>query len=84
MQINVNFEELPPAKRPCPSHYHSRKEGHLWILAEWAMLRPGQCAYPISPEVPSRQKAGHCLINEGDVVFPRPSQFDVIFSQALA
>jgi uncharacterized cupin superfamily protein len=71
-QIGVNYEELPPGKQSCPSHYHFREEEHLWLLAGAATLRLGDATHMMSAGdyicFPAGQRAGHCLINQSDSV----------------
>ncbi|MDY0871974.1 cupin domain-containing protein [Dongia rigui] len=68
--VGMAIEELPPGMRSVPFHYHILEEEHLFILEGRVTLRLGMARYEMSPGdyvcFPAGQKAGHCLINEGD------------------
>jgi uncharacterized cupin superfamily protein len=77
-KIGVSYEELPPGKQSCPFHYHMLEEEHIVALEGEATLRLGDERYTIRAGdyvgFPAGQRAGHCLINEGD----RPFRFIMI------
>ena len=77
-RVGVAIEELPPGKQSCPFHYHLLEEEHLLVLEGRATLRLGERSYAIKAGdyvcFPAGQKAGHCLINEGDT----PCRFLII------
>lgn len=72
-RIGVAVEELPPGRQSCPFHYHLREEEHLIALEGEATLRLGEQRYAIKAGdyvgFPAGQRAGHCLINEGEKTF---------------
>jgi uncharacterized cupin superfamily protein len=72
-KIGVSYEELPPGKQSVPFHYHMIEEEHIIALEGEATLRLGEERYPIKAGdyvgFPAGQRAGHCLINEGDKPF---------------
>jgi uncharacterized cupin superfamily protein len=72
-KIGVSYEELPPGKQSSPFHYHMVEEEHIIALEGEATLRLGDERYPIKAGdyvgFPAGQRAGHCLINEGDKPF---------------
>ena len=67
------IEELPPGRQSCPAHYHLLEEEHLLALEGEATLRLGGRRHLIKAGdyvcFPAGQKAGHCLINEGEAPF---------------
>jgi uncharacterized cupin superfamily protein len=72
-KIGIGYEELPPGKQSCPFHYHMLEEEHLIGLEGEATLRLGdeRCTIRAGDYVcfPAGQRAGHCLVNEGDKPF---------------
>ncbi|MGQ0531866.1 MAG: cupin domain-containing protein [Caulobacteraceae bacterium] len=72
-KIGVSYEELPPGKQSCPFHYHMLEEEHIIALEGEATLRLGDERYTIKAGdyvgFPAGQRAGHCLVNEGDKPF---------------
>jgi len=72
-KIGIAYEELPPGKQSVPFHYHLLEEEHIIGLEGEATLRLGDKRYPIKAGdyvgFPANQRAGHCLINEGDKPF---------------
>lgn len=72
-KIGIAYEELPPGKQTVPFHYHLLEEEHIIGLEGEATLRLGDKRYPIKAGdyvgFPAGQRAGHCLINEGDKPF---------------
>jgi uncharacterized cupin superfamily protein len=72
-KIGVSVEELPPGKQSCPFHYHMVEEEHIIALEGEATLRLGDERYTIRAGdyvgFPAGQRAGHCLVNEGDKPF---------------
>jgi uncharacterized cupin superfamily protein len=72
-KIGVSYEELLPGKQSCPFHYHMAEEEHIIALEGEATLRLGDERYPIKAgdyvAFPAGQRAGHCLVNEGDKPF---------------
>ncbi len=72
-QIGVSYEELPPGKQSCPFHYHMVEEEHIIALEGEATLRLGDERFTIKAGdyvgFPAGQRAGHCLVNEGDKPF---------------
>lgn len=72
-KIGVSYEELPPGKQSVPFHYHMVEEEHIVALEGEATLRLGDVRYPIKAGdyvcFPAGQRAGHCLVNEGDKPF---------------
>jgi uncharacterized cupin superfamily protein len=69
-RVGVLIEELPPGKQSAPAHYHLLEEEHMLVLEGRATLRLGDKTYEVSAGdfvcFPAGQKAGHCLINNGD------------------
>ncbi|MDI6026111.1 cupin domain-containing protein [Corticibacterium sp. UT-5YL-CI-8] len=69
-RVGVAIEELPPGKQSSPAHYHIFEEEHLFILEGALTVRIGDESYPLKAGgyvcFPAGQKAGHCLINEGE------------------
>ncbi len=69
-RVGVAIEELPPGRQSVPAHYHVFEEEHLFILEGALTLRLGADAFPMRAGdyvcLPAGQKAGHCLLNEGD------------------
>ena len=72
-KIGVSYEELPPSKQSVPFHYHFLEEEHIIALEGEATLRLGDDRYSIKAGdyvgFPAGQRAGHCLVNEGDAPF---------------
>jgi uncharacterized cupin superfamily protein len=72
-RIGIAYEELPPGKQSCPFHYHMVEEEHIIAMEGEAILRLGEKRYPIKAgdyvAFPAGQRAGHCLLNEGDKPF---------------
>jgi uncharacterized cupin superfamily protein len=72
-KIGVSYEELPPGKQSVPFHYHMLEEEHIIALEGEATLRLGEERYRIKAGdyvgFPAGQRAGHCLINDGDAPF---------------
>jgi uncharacterized cupin superfamily protein len=72
-KIGIAYEELPPGKQSVPFHYHMIEEEHIIALEGEATLRLGDERYPIKAGdyvgFPAGQRAGHCLVNEGDAPF---------------
>jgi uncharacterized cupin superfamily protein len=72
-KIGVSYEELPPGKQSVPFHYHMVEEEHIIALEGEATLRLGEDRHTIKAGdyvgFPAGQRAGHCLINEGDAPF---------------
>jgi uncharacterized cupin superfamily protein len=72
-KIGISHEELPPGKQTVPFHYHLVEEEHIVALEGEATLRLGDERYTIRAGdyvgFPAGQRAGHCLINEGDQPF---------------
>jgi uncharacterized cupin superfamily protein len=81
-KIGVSYEELPPGKQSVPFHYHMVEEEHIVALEGEATLRLGEERYTIKAGdyvgFPAGQRAGHCLINEGD----KPFRFIMIGDRA--
>jgi len=59
--VGVAIEELPPGSRSAPAHYHMLEEEHVFMLEGRLTVRIGDYVC-----FPAGQKAGHCLINDGD------------------
>ena len=72
-KIGVSVEELPPGRQSCPFHFHMVEEEHIIALEGEATLRLGDARYTIKAGdyvgFPAGQRAGHCLVNEGDKPF---------------
>ncbi|HEX5078018.1 MAG TPA: cupin domain-containing protein [Geminicoccaceae bacterium] len=72
-KIGVAYEELPPGRQSVPFHYHLLEEEHIIALEGAATLRLGDERYRIRAGdyvgFPAGQRAGHCLINDGDSPF---------------
>lgn len=72
-KIGVSVEELAPGKQSVPFHFHMLEEEHIIGLDGEATLRLGDQRHPIRAGdyvcFPAGQRAGHCLINEGDKPF---------------
>jgi uncharacterized cupin superfamily protein len=72
-RIGVSYEELPPGKQSAPFHYHMLEEEHIIALEGEATLRLGEDRYTIKAGdyvgFPAGERAGHCLINEGEAPF---------------
>jgi len=70
--VGVQMEELSPGKQSAPAHYHLREEEHLLVLEGSCTLRLGEERITLRTGdyacFPAGQKAGHCLVNEGDGV----------------
>lgn len=70
--VGVAIEELPPGKQTAPAHYHIFEEEHVYILEGSLTVRLGAERHEMQAGgyicFPAGQKAGHCLINEGDTV----------------
>jgi uncharacterized cupin superfamily protein len=68
--VGVAIEELPPGKRTAPAHYHMLEEEHVYILEGSLTLRLGAETHRMQAGdyvcFPAGQKAGHCLVNDGD------------------
>ncbi len=81
-KIGVSYEELPPGKQSAPFHYHLVEEEHIVALEGEATLRLGEERYALKAGdyvgFPAGQRAGHCLINEGD----KPFRFIMIGDRA--
>ncbi|WP_448952256.1 cupin domain-containing protein [Labrys neptuniae] len=69
--VGVAVEELPPGKQSAPAHFHIFEEEHLFILEGEVVVRIGACRHVMKAGdyacFPAGQRAGHCLINEGDI-----------------
>jgi uncharacterized cupin superfamily protein len=72
-KIGIAYEELPPGKQSVPFHYHLLEEEHLIVLEGEATLRLGEERHRIRAGdyvgFPTGQRAGHCLVNEGNAPF---------------
>jgi uncharacterized cupin superfamily protein len=72
-KIGIAYEELPPGKQSVPFHYHLLEEEHIVALEGEATLRLGEERHRIGAgdyvAFPAGQRAGHCLINEGETPF---------------
>ena len=72
-KIGVSVEELAPGKQSCPFHYHLVEEEHIVAIEGEATLRLGEERYRIRAGdyvgFPAGQRAGHCLVNEGETPF---------------
>ena len=72
-KIGVSYEELAPGRQSSPFHYHMVEEEHIVALEGEATLRLGEERYRIKAGdyvgFPAGQRAGHCLVNEGDKPF---------------
>jgi uncharacterized cupin superfamily protein len=70
--VGFAIEELAPGKQSAPAHYHMLEEEHIYVLDGTVTLRLGNERHTLKPGdyacFPAGQKAGHCLINEGDTV----------------
>ena len=68
--VGVQIEELAPGKQSVPSHFHILEEEHILMLEGQVTLRLGDERYSLIAGdyvcFPAGQRAGHCLINEGD------------------
>jgi uncharacterized cupin superfamily protein len=68
--VGVSIEELEPGKQSNPAHYHIFEEEHVYILEGALTAHIGADAYEMKAGdcvcFPAGQKAGHCLINNGD------------------
>lgn len=71
-RVGVSIEELPPGKRTNPAHYHIFEEEHVYVLEGALTARIGAGTYAMGAGdyvcFPAGRKAGHCLVNDGDVV----------------
>lgn len=71
-QIGVAIEELAPGNRSAPFHYHIFEEEHVFILEGRVTLRLGDATHEMKAGdyacFPAGQKAGHCLVNDGDAI----------------
>lgn len=71
-RVGVAIEELSPGKQSSPADYHLFEEKHVFILEGRVTLRLGVGRHSMKAGdyacFPAGQKAGHCLINEGDDV----------------
>lgn len=69
-RVGVAIEELPPGRQSAPAHYHLLEEEHLFILEGSLTLRLGDARHAMTAGgyacFPAGQKAGHCLVNEGE------------------
>lgn len=69
-RVGVAIEELGPGKQSSPAHYHIFEEEHVFILEGKVTVRIGADAYDMKAGdyacFPAGQKAGHCLINNGN------------------
>ncbi len=70
--VGFAVEELAPGKQSVPAHYHMLEEEHVYILEGELTLRLGDERHRMTRGdyacFPAGQRAGHCLINEGDKV----------------
>jgi uncharacterized cupin superfamily protein len=70
-RIGVVIVEQPPGRQSFPAHYHIFEEEHVYILEGSLTLRLGADTYAMKAGdyvcFPAGQKAGHCLINNGDL-----------------
>jgi len=70
--VGVVLEELPPGKQSCPLHFHMLEEEQIWFPERSATLRLGEASHAVAAGdyvvFPAGQKAGHCLINNGQDV----------------
>lgn len=68
--VGVAIEELPAGKQSVPAHYHFFEEEHVYILEGSLTVRIGADRFPLEAGdyvcFPAGQRAGHCLINDGD------------------
>lgn len=69
--IGVCMEEVAPGRQNYPMHYHMLEEEHLLVLEGSATLRLADQTFALSAGgyvcFPTGQKAGHALVNTGDV-----------------
>lgn len=69
-QVGVAIEELPPGKQTAPAHYHIFEEEHVYVLEGSLTVRLGSARHAMQAGdyvcFPAGQKAGHCLVNDGD------------------
>lgn len=70
--VGFAIEELGPGKQSVPAHFHMLEEEHVFILEGSLTLRLGEERHAMKAGdyvcFPAGQRAGHCLINEGDKV----------------
>lgn len=68
-RLGVAIEELAPGKQSSPAHYHIFEEEHVYVLEGALTVRIGTDSYEMKAGdyicFPAKQKAGHCLINNG-------------------
>lgn len=68
--VGVAIEELDPGRQTNPAHYHIFEEEHVYILEGTLTVRLGDATYDMKAGdyvcFPAGQKAGHCLINNGN------------------
>lgn len=69
-RVGVVIEELPPGAQSAPAHYHLFEEEHVLVLEGRMTARLGAERHALAAGdyicFPAGQKAGHCLINDGD------------------
>jgi uncharacterized cupin superfamily protein len=70
--VGFAIEEIEPGKQSVPAHYHMLEEEHIFVLEGRMTLRLGDEAHEIKAGdyvcFPAGQKAGHCLLNNGNAV----------------
>ncbi|QPC92020.1 cupin domain-containing protein [Mesorhizobium sp. INR15] len=68
--VGVAIEELPPAMRTAPAHYHMLEEEHVFILEGELTAHVGDAVYAMKTGdyicFPAGAAAGHCLVNTSD------------------
>lgn len=68
--VGIAIEELAPGKQSAPAHYHIFEEEHVFILEGSLTARIGAERHEMRAGdyvcFPAGQRAGHCLINDGD------------------
>ena len=71
-RVGVAIEELAPGRQSSPAHYHTFEEEHVYILEGSLVARIGAEKHHMKAGdyvcFPAGQKAGHCLINDGDAI----------------
>lgn len=70
--VGFAIEEIGPGKQSVPAHYHMLEEEHIFVLEGHVTLRLGDQTHEIKAGdyvcFPAGQKAGHCLVNNGNAV----------------
>jgi uncharacterized cupin superfamily protein len=69
-ELGCSLYELPAGERSWPYHYHTAKEGALYVLSGEGTLRLDDETHPLRPgeyaAFPANESGAHRVVNDGD------------------